>query len=68
MIIAKDDLDTRKIILDELIQKKDIEKLLLLLDSNKFLEINFFNIQIIPKDIIIMLNNKKDHLAIFTQF
>ena len=54
------------IIVQELEKKKDIKQFLDCLKTNKSLEINFLNIQTIPKDIVIELNKIKKRIKIFT--
>lgn len=55
-----------KIIVENLEKKKDIELLLELLDTDSFFEINFLNIQFLPKEIIYKLDEKRDNIEIFT--
>jgi chemotaxis protein methyltransferase CheR len=58
--------DKTKIIIEELDKKAQIDELLKLLDSNSIFEINFLNIQSLPKEVILKLNEKKDRISIFT--
>ena len=55
-----------KIIVQSLEKKSDIQQLLTALKSDKFLEISFLNLQIIPKSIVIALNKIKKRISLFT--
>jgi len=55
-----------KIIVQELDKKKDISHLISIMDDSELIEINFINIQIIPKAIILKLQEKKEITKIFT--
>ena len=55
-----------KIVVENLDNKIDIKNLLELLESNQIIEISFFNIQILPKVIVIKLNEIKNRISIFT--
>lgn len=55
-----------KIIIEELDKKSQIEEFLNILEEDSFFEINFLNIQTLPKDIVIKLSKIKDKISIFT--
>lgn len=66
-IISHDKDNIRKIIIqNELEKKRDIKQLLSLLETTYLVEINFVNIQTIPKEIVVVLNKRKDNTQIFT--
>lgn len=65
-IIRQTNENRTKIIIDELDKESDIKEFLELLNSDNFLEINLFNIQTLPKEIILKLNEKKNNISIFT--
>ena len=66
-IISHDKDCVRKIIVqNELENKRDIIKLLALLKTTYFVEINFVNIQTIPKKIVITLKERIENIQIFT--
>ena len=55
-----------KIIVEDLDKKYQIDELLNILDSDSFFEINFLNIQSLPKEVILKLYEKKEQISIFT--
>ena len=65
-IISHTQDNTLKIVIQNLDNKIDVKNLLELLESNQNIEISFFNIQILPKEIVIKLNKIKDKVSIFT--
>lgn len=65
-VIAQEQDNITKIIVQELDKKSDIKNLLSYLKDDRDIEINFLNIQIIPKEIIIRLKQIKDKVRIFT--
>ena len=65
-IIAQEQDNITKIIVQELDKKSDIKELLSYLKDDTNIEINFLNIQIIPKSIIIRLKQIKENVKIFT--
>lgn len=58
--------DKTKIIIEELEKKSQIEEFLKLLEKDTFFEINFLNIQSLPKSVVIKLHKIKDRILIFT--
>lgn len=65
-IVSHDQDNIRKIIVQELEKKGDINDLLSSLKTENFIEINFLNIQTIPKEIIIELKRIRNKIQIFT--
>ena len=65
-IVSSSNNNITKIIVEELEKTSQIEELLLLLKTDDFIEINFLNIQIIPKEIILELKKIKNRITIFT--
>ena len=65
-ILASTQDNITKIIVQELERKDDIKKLLEVLNSKGTIEVNFLNIQIIPKEIVLKLHAIKNRLKIFT--
>ncbi len=65
-IISSKKNDITKIIVEELRKPAQIQELLEILETSDFIEINFLNIQIIPKIIIIKLEEIKEKVRIFT--
>lgn len=55
-----------KVIIEELDKKSQIEDFLKLLEEDSFFEISFLNIQMLPREVIIKLNEKKNKISIFT--
>lgn len=55
-----------KVIVDTLENTKDIDTLLELLDKKLNIEISFFNIKVLPKELILKLNENKKNIKIFT--
>lgn len=65
-IVAQEFENKTKIIVEELEKKSQIKEFLDLLNKDTFFEINFLNIQAIPKEIIVKLNEIKEKISIFT--
>ncbi len=55
-----------KIIIEELDKKYQIDEFLKILDKDSFFEINFLNIQSLPKSVILKLYKIKEKISIFT--
>lgn len=59
--------NTTKIIVENIEKQSHIDELVdILCDKNSLFEINFINIQAIPKDVVIKLNEIKNRVKIFT--
>lgn len=65
-IISSENKNTLKIIVQNLDNKVDLKKALFLLDYKMNIEISFLNLQIIPKAIVLKLNEIKNRVKIFT--
>lgn len=65
-IISQDTATRRKIIVQSLEKKTHIKELLELLHSPMPIEINFLNIQMLPKNIVIKLKEIQNNIEIFT--
>lgn len=65
-IIAQEDNGVTKIIVQNLEKKEDIKILIEHIKNSTLLEINFLNIQIIPKEVILKLHKSKDKITIYT--
>lgn len=65
-IVAQEFENKTKIIIEELEKKSQVKEFLDLLNKDTFFEINFLNIQAIPKEIIVKLNEIKERISIFT--
>jgi len=65
-IIAQEHNNITKIIVESLDKKSEISQLISHLESKNTIEINFLNIQMIPKEIVLKLNSIKQHVHIFT--
>lgn len=55
-----------KIIVEELEHRKDIDALTKALDNKGNIEVSFFNVKILPKEVIIKLKENKSRIKIFT--
>ncbi len=65
-ILAQEHENITKIIVQNLDKKSDIKELLTFLKHDNRIEVNFLNIQMIPKEIILALTKVKERLTIFT--
>mgnify|MGYP000011730999 CR=1 FL=1 len=65
-IIAHEQEGVRKIIVQDLDKKSSIKDLLSYLSVDTKIEINFLNIQIIPRSIVLKLQEIKENVTIFT--
>lgn len=58
--------DKIKVIIEELEKNSQIEEFLELLNKDSFFEINFLNLQAIPKSVVLKLHEIKNKITIFT--
>ena len=65
-ILVQEKEEIIKVIVETLENKIEIDKLLDILDNIKKIEISFLNIKILPKEVVLKLQNYKSNIQIFT--